>query len=55
MFKLPRSKQVDSIKLKLIKTKSRQIVDFMSWQEYMDDDRTFYSVNENAISGERHV
>ncbi len=22
-----------------------------SWQEYMDEDRTFFSVNENAILG----
>ncbi len=25
------------------------------WQGYMDDDRTFYSVTKNAISGEPHV
>ena len=25
------------------------------WQGYVDDDRTFYSVTKNAISGEPHV
>ena len=25
------------------------------WQGYVDDDRTFYSVNENAISGDGDV
>lgn len=37
------------------KKKDRQNVSHFSWQGYMDEDRTFYSVSENAISGGKNV
>jgi len=36
------------------KTTNARLVIF-SWQGYMDEDRTFYSVSENAISGGKNV
>ena len=37
-----------------IKTTNTKLVIFI-WQGYMDEDRTFYSVSENAILGGENV
>ena len=31
------------------------LVEFSSWQGFVDEDRTFYSVTENVISGGQNV
>ena len=41
---------------KIIAKKNRPtMLAYFSWQGYMDEDRTFYSVSENAISGGKNV